>query len=195
MKYSRIFSFGKILSKVKTDRKFRRVLSVVIVLLFAVFSFLPNLSLAANIGGIPVINIPAPVSRVETATKITVQVPVAVNYISRGFSWFHSGIDLVADFGKPVSPVMDGEVKSTVSDWLGYGRHVIIDHGGGFASLYGHLSQIEVKVGDKVTIESEIGKVGSTGFSTGPHLHLEIYQDGKAINPAEILPEIITKPS
>ena len=193
MTYSRIFSFGKVLSKVKTDRKFRRVLSVVIVLLLAVFSFLPNLSLAANIGGIPVINISTPVSKVETATKVAVQVPVEVNYISRGYSWFHSGMDLVADSGKPVYTVMDGEVKLAQTDWFGYGNHVIIDHGAGFGSLYGHLSKIEVKVGDKVTLKTELGKVGSTGFSTGPHLHLEIYQDGKTIDPAEILPNIVVK--
>ncbi len=185
---------GKILSKVKTDRKLRRVLPVAVVLLFAVFSLLPNLSLTANIGGVPVINVSTPASKIETTTRASVKIPVETAYISRGFGWFHAGMDLAGNFGRPVYPVMDGQVSLIKDDWLGYGKHIIIDHGGGFTSLYAHLSQIKVKTEDKVTINTEIGCLGSSGFSTGPHLHLEIYQDGKAIDPAEILPEIITKP-
>ena len=92
--------------------------------------------------------------------------------------------------GTPVYPVMDGIVEKAEEGWLGYGNHLIIDHGAGFKSLYGHFSKIKVGVGEKVTVQTVIGEVGSTGFSTGPHLHFEIYQEGKLIDPSDLLPEL-----
>jgi murein DD-endopeptidase MepM/ murein hydrolase activator NlpD len=70
----------------------------------------------------------------------------------------------------------------------GYGNTVFIDHGNNLTSRYAHLSKIEVKVGDKVNMDTEIGKLGITGRTTGPHLHLEIHENGKAINPLTVLP-------
>jgi murein DD-endopeptidase MepM/ murein hydrolase activator NlpD len=82
---------------------------------------------------------------------------------------------------------MKGIVTKTEYNWFGYGNMIVVSHGPDFESLYAHLSKIDVKVGEQVTTDSIIGLSGSTGHSTGPHLHLEIHQDGKAIDPAPVL--------
>ncbi len=94
----------------------------------------------------------------------------------------HSGIDIDAPSGATIAAANSGKV--ILAGWNGgYGNCVIIDHGDGIATLYGHQSKILVSVGDKVGKGDTIGKVGSTGLSTGPHLHFEVRKDGKAINP------------
>lgn len=98
---------------------------------------------------------------------------------------FHAGIDIGASEGTPVGAAGAGEV--TMAGWYGgYGNAVMIDHGNGLQSLYGHLSAIMVSVGDLVTQLQTIGLVGSTGNSTGPHLHFELRQDGSPIDPSAL---------
>ena len=88
--------------------------------------------------------------------------------------------------GDPVRATANGKVIN--SGWSGgYGRMVEIDHGNGLSTRYGHLSQIDVKVGDVVKIGQVIGEVGSTGRSTGPHLHYETRIDGEAVDPQKFL--------
>jgi len=99
----------------------------------------------------------------------------------------HSGIDLAADEGTPIYPIKSGVVLFTRSSDDGYGKYVVINHGGGQASLYGHCSEILVAAGDEVTTDTMIAKVGSTGRSTGDHCHLEIIIDGKPVNPKKYL--------
>ena len=76
------------------------------------------------------------------------------------------------------------------NDTDGYGRHLVINHGGGQASLYAHCSEILVTAGDEVGTDTVIARVGSTGRSTGPHLHIEIIIDGKPVNPKKYLMEV-----
>lgn len=98
----------------------------------------------------------------------------------------HTGLDFRAAMGDPVRATANGKVVS--SGWAGgYGRMVEIDHGNGLATRYGHLSQINVKVGDLIKIGQVIGEVGSTGRSTGPHLHYETRIDGDAVDPQKFL--------
>lgn len=182
---------GEKLTAARTNKYLRKILSLCFVLVVFIFTVVPNLSYAANIGGVPVLNVSPSTKLVETATKVTVRVPVKTIYISQKFGWFHSGMDLVAHVGTPVYPMLDGVVILTEENWFGYGHHVIVDHGAGLSSLYAHLSKISVKKDDKVTINTQLGLSGSTGFSTGPHLHLELHQDGKIIDPAELLPETV----
>lgn len=97
---------------------------------------------------------------------------------------FHKGVDLTAPRGKPIYASGDGTVIFADYSTNGYGKHVIIDHGvDGLSTLYGHMSKITVKKGDKVKRGQEIGKIGSTGMSTGPHLHYEVRINGKHVNP------------
>jgi murein DD-endopeptidase MepM/ murein hydrolase activator NlpD len=98
----------------------------------------------------------------------------------------HTGLDFRAATGDPVRATANGKVVS--SGWAGgYGRMVEIDHGNGLSTRYGHLSEINVKVGDPIRIGQVIGEVGSTGRSTGPHLHYETRIDGEAVDPQKFL--------
>jgi murein DD-endopeptidase MepM/ murein hydrolase activator NlpD len=98
----------------------------------------------------------------------------------------HTGIDMRGDPGDPVRATATGTV--TVAGWNGgYGKMVEIDHGNGLATRYGHLSAIDVTLGQKIRIGQIIGKIGSTGRSTGPHLHYETRVDGEAVNPEKYL--------
>ena len=98
----------------------------------------------------------------------------------------HTGLDFRASMGDPVRATANGKVAS--SGWAGgYGRMVEIDHGNGLSTRYGHLSEINVKVGDPIKIGQVIGAVGSTGRSTGPHLHYETRIDGDAVDPQKFL--------
>jgi len=98
----------------------------------------------------------------------------------------HTGLDFRAATGDPVRVTANGKVVS--SGWMGgYGRMVEVDHGNGLSTRYGHLSEIHVRVGDVVKIGQVIGAVGSTGRSTGPHLHYETRIDGDAVDPQKFL--------
>lgn len=124
----------------------------------------------------------------QTATSSSLQYPLKEFYLSQNFSWYHPGVDLGAPPQAPVYPLTEGIVESATETFWGFGRYVVISHGGGFQSLYAHLSKIDVKAGQKVGKETVIGKVGATGWATGEHLHLEIYDNGHSINPFELLP-------
>lgn len=99
---------------------------------------------------------------------------------------FHTGIDIGAGSGTPVDAARTGRVID--AGYRGaYGLAVLVDHGGGIATFYAHMSSIKVSVGQQVNTGDTVGLVGSTGYSTGPHLHLEVRVDGKYTNPMEWL--------
>lgn len=113
--------------------------------------------------------------------------------INAAFGWrtdpfpeFHKGLDLAADYGTPVHAAAAGVVA--LAGWEGgFGRKVDIDHGNGFHTWYCHLSQISVVVGQRVSKGQQIAAAGSTGESTGPHLHYQVMHDGIAIDPLPFL--------
>lgn len=110
------------------------------------------------------------------------------NPFGGGSSEFHPGQDITAPPGTPVVAPADGTVVQ--AGWQnGYGQEVVIDHGHGLTTRYGHLSKIEVAVGQDVRRGEELGQVGSTGRSTGPHLHYEVRIDDVAVSPLHYLPE------
>jgi murein DD-endopeptidase MepM/ murein hydrolase activator NlpD len=113
--------------------------------------------------------------------------PVADEGINQPFiPGRHPGIDLHASYGDPIYACRAGTVVSAGWDG-GYGNAVVIDHGGGMATLYGHQSRMAVSAGQQVTAGQVIGYVGSTGYSTGPHLHFEVRIDGNPVDPAPYL--------
>lgn len=113
--------------------------------------------------------------------------------VTSGFGWrthpiyktqeFHPGMDFAADQGTPIYATGDGTVATADNLTQGYGNHVVIDHGFGYHTLYGHMSKIASKAGQKVTRGQLIGYVGSTGLSTAPHVHYEVIKGGEKVNP------------
>lgn len=102
----------------------------------------------------------------------------------------HTGIDIANPYGKvgdPITPFMDGEVTYAGQIWWGFGKHIIIDHGDNVSSLYGHLDKIFVVKGQKVKTGQIIAHEGTTGWSTGPHVHFEVRVYGIPVNPRTFL--------
>lgn len=96
---------------------------------------------------------------------------------------FHEGMDFSAPIGTEVYATGDGTVSTVETSYSGYGKHVKIDHGFGYVTIYAHMSKFNVKVGQKVKRGDIIGFVGTTGISTGPHLHYEVVKKGQKVNP------------
>ena len=104
----------------------------------------------------------------------------------RGFE-YHEGQDIDASYGTPVMVAASGTVTIAGRE-RGYGNVIYVDHGAGLSTRYGHLSQIDVKIGQSVTRGQTIGLVGSTGRSTGPHLHYEVRINNQPVDPRQYLP-------
>jgi murein DD-endopeptidase MepM/ murein hydrolase activator NlpD len=122
--------------------------------------------------------------------------PINIKYLKHaagGFGWrthpiyktqeFHPGMDFTAEQGTPIYATGDGTVDRADATAQGYGNHVVINHGYGYETLYGHMSKLATSAGKKVKRGDLIGYVGSTGLSTGPHVHYEVHKDGERVNP------------
>jgi len=117
-------------------------------------------------------------------------------FVTRGFGMHtdpftgsyqpHNGVDIAAPKGTPVYATANGVVASTAYQ-SGLGNLIVVNHGNGYSTSYGHLSKIMVAPGHKVNRGELIGLVGSTGYSTGPHLHYEVHQNDRAIDPANYI--------
>jgi murein DD-endopeptidase MepM/ murein hydrolase activator NlpD len=99
---------------------------------------------------------------------------------------YHQGLDISADHGSPVYATADGTVRHAAREGA-YGNLITIDHGYGLETRYGHLSKYDVKPGAKVKRGDIVGRVGSTGRATGPHLHYEVRVNGRLLNPLQLL--------
>jgi len=99
----------------------------------------------------------------------------------------HEGVDIAAPLGTTVYVAAEGRVLRTGYDAAGYGRFVEIRHPNGMSTLYGHLSRLDVASGDRVKAGGRIGLVGSTGRSTGPHLHFEVRRGERQVNPVKVM--------
>ncbi|MGE0774431.1 MAG: M23 family metallopeptidase, partial [Sphingomonadaceae bacterium] len=102
-----------------------------------------------------------------------------------GYSRFHKGVDYGAPSGTPIVAVADGRVSFAGRNG-GHGNYIKLTHGSGLTTAYAHLSRFAVRSGTQVRQGQVIGYVGSTGLSTGPHLHFEVYKNGKAVNPTGV---------
>lgn len=103
--------------------------------------------------------------------------------ITQGYSFYHKAIDIAERSGGPIIAADSGTVVAAGWDPSGYGNKVVLDHGNGYQTLYAHLSVIQVRVGQRVNRGDVLGQMGSTGRSTGTHLHFEIRQGGVLLNP------------
>jgi murein DD-endopeptidase MepM/ murein hydrolase activator NlpD len=116
-------------------------------------------------------------------SKVKLLWPTTQHSITQYYGWKHTGVDLDGDYTDAIYAAEDGTVVEAGWNSGGYGLQVVIDHGNGFKTRYGHSSKLFVKVGDKVTRGETIAMVGTTGRSTGTHLHFEVYLNGKRTNP------------
>lgn len=185
-KYRKGTLVGKAIRHITGHKNARKVLAANFAAFVMASSFLPSVKTASTIPPTPdeiVIQAQNPLE-----TQKSVQFPLETVKINQGFSFFHPGLDLGAQIGDPIKSIKSGEVVEAGYATDGYGNTIVVDHGKGLTSRYAHLSKIEVKVGEHVTTEDEIGKVGLTGHTTGPHLHLEVRQNGFPLNPLSVIP-------
>jgi murein DD-endopeptidase MepM/ murein hydrolase activator NlpD len=137
---------------------------------------------------------------VQSKEKMLASIPAiqpisnrGLNHVASGFGYridpiyktpkMHTGLDFAAAMGTPIYATADGVVASASFDDGGYGNHVIINHGYGYETLYGHMIRIKTRHGERVKRGQVIGWVGSTGKSTGPHCHYEVIRNKQKINP------------
>lgn len=116
-------------------------------------------------------------------------------YLSTPYSSWHPGIDIASGLGMPVKPIAPGVVNQVGVNFWGLGLTVKIDHSQGFSSLYAHLGKVYVKKDQVVSAQDWLGEVGLTGFTSGPHTHLEITRDDQKIDPLTILPQVKNFPT
>lgn len=168
----------------------KKILGANIAFMLVASSFIPTGALMPTLASNETQVLGTEIIKTETPidTKITIQNPVREIKITQGFSFFHPGLDLDGNTGDTIKPMKNGIVIYANTESFGYGRHIIIDHGDGITTLYAHLSKLNVKVGDEVSASQTIGLMGSSGHSTGSHLHFEVRQNGIPVNPTKVLP-------
>ena len=140
-------------------------------------------ALTATPAGIPTLSGTAPSALVTLGGAITSDFGWRQDPID-GASRFHKGVDIRAAYGREV-PAAAGGVVISAGTAGGYGESVVIDHGNGLKTRYAHLSVIGVATGDSVSAGQVVGRVGQSGRATGPHLHFEVLQNGKPLDPAQ----------
>jgi murein DD-endopeptidase MepM/ murein hydrolase activator NlpD len=109
-------------------------------------------------------------------------------YVTQTYWMGHQAVDIANRSGAPVYAAGDGIVLLSAEEDR-HGIHLLLDHGDGYTTLYSHMSAVHVEVGEEVKAGQKIGAVGSTGLSTGPHLHFEIRKDGEPVNPLKLMVE------
>lgn len=177
---------SRVLRRLFEKKEARKILgfNLAIVALF-VGTIIPPIS-AFN-SGQPVETITVVADNEPLVTDETVRIPVESFQVTQGYHALHRGVDLNEIEGAPVYPLTEGKVERVIYNRFSYGNHILIDHGSGFKSLYAHLAKVVVKEGDEVDKNTVIGTVGHTGWATGAHLHLEVYDHGQTFNPLTIL--------
>lgn len=114
--------------------------------------------------------------------------PTSARIITQYYGWLHTGLDIAGPIGTPLYASRSGRVVTSQCGYNGgYGCYIILDHGGGVQTLYGHASQLYVSVGESVTQGQTIAAMGSTGRSTGPHIHFEVRLNGSRQNPLKYI--------
>lgn len=171
-------------------KKWNRVLGSHLAIAAIASTMLPNVMPAYSssfVNGTGTVNLST--APITIKTERGIQFPLSNMHINQGYFSYHPALDLKASVGDDVKSIMVGTVVEASHSRFGYGNAVLISHGGGIETLYAHLSKILVKTGDNVDLDTIIGKAGTTGRSTGPHLHLEVRENGSPVNPRRVLPQ------
>ncbi|OGM15833.1 hypothetical protein A2V56_05515 [Candidatus Woesebacteria bacterium RBG_19FT_COMBO_42_9] len=127
-------------------------------------------------------------NKINLTTKVVVQYPIKKIKITQGYRTFHPGIDFDGSTGDEIHPIKDGIIELISTSRYAYGNAILINHGEGISSLYAHLSKIDVFEGEVVDTNTVIGEMGSSGRSSGDHLHLEVRKNGIPVSPYTVLP-------
>lgn len=152
---------------------------------------LPVIESYAPVSNAPIATIPAAAPAAASSWPIHGAITTHYGVPHRPFQPIHTGMDISSGQRSGVTHVKafrGGIVTETVHSRHGLGNHVVVDHGGGLTSVYAHLYSIAVAIGQPVDTNVTLGLEGSTGLSTGPHVHFEIRQDGKTMNPQDYVP-------
>lgn len=165
-------------------KKARRFLGVNMALVAIFGSMFPNIETSVSADNIEIKNI----IFAEVETIKNVQYPIEIVKVNQGYAFYHPGVDFDGNTGDEVKPFKKGAVLEVGYSNFGYGNAVLIEHENNLTSLYAHLSEINVEKGELVDTASVVGKVGSTGRSTGAHLHFEIRHKSIPVNPFNHLP-------
>jgi murein DD-endopeptidase MepM/ murein hydrolase activator NlpD len=174
---------GRLARYFADHKNFRKMFAGSFAAVAIVGSFIPQTIKVEAQGSVnPIIE-----SQTDLVTEKGMQYPVETVRINQGYGIFHPGVDLGGPVGTSIKPIMPGVVAYAGWDNSGYGNLVILNHQNNIQSYYAHLSKIEVKTGETVNMNTEVGKMGETGHATGPHLHLEIHQNGVPLNPLTVL--------
>ena len=176
----------KLLRHVFEHKAVKKILGTNIAFMLVASSFVPTNTLGSNSSQTEITAIAGTETPIHTT--ISIQNPVEEVRITQGYKFFHPGLDIDGITGDPIKPIKAGKIELVEYSTVGYGKHVIIDHGDNLKSLYAHLSKINVKTGDTVTTDTVLGEMGATGRSFGDHLHLEVRDHGVPINPLSVLP-------
>lgn len=163
--------------------KIRRILGANLAVFAIASSFLPGQVNTYNADEITVSKTP-----LVLTTEIKVRYPVDKVKINQYYSFYHPGVDFEGITGDNVYPFMNGRIEAVGYSQIGYGNAIYVVHENNLASLYAHLSKIEVEEGQLVDTKTVIGLLGATGRASGDHLHFEIRKDGLPINPSSFLP-------
>lgn len=176
--------FSRYFRHIFEHKNVKKILGTNLAILILASSFMPA---TAHFDAEPDLSIIAQETTPLT-TEHGIQYPVKEISITQGYKLYHPGIDLDGLTGEPIYPIMTGVIEDVSYSRFAYGNAVIINHGNGITSLYAHLSTIEAEEGQEVTMSTKIGEMGATGRSFGDHLHLEVRDHGRAINPFSVLP-------
>ena len=131
----------------------------------------------------PVFGTPNPNAPSATRSNSRLLWPTVHRRITQYYSWRHTGVDIADPIGTPIYAAEEGVVVTAGWNRGGYGFYIVIDHGNGLQTLYGHNSKMYVKAGDHVLRGQQIAEMGSTGRSTGSHVHFEVRTNGRRTNP------------
>lgn len=183
-KYKNGTSLSKFFRHIFEHKKINRALASVLSILVIGASYFPPGSTAQAQESVDETTIEP---SINLTTDKSVQFPVSPVKVTQKFSSYHPGVDFDGLTGDPVKSIKPGRVSAVSYSRFAYGNSIIIEHTNSISSLYAHLSKIQVVAGQEVTMDTEIGKMGSSGRASGDHLHLEIHDHGKSINPLVVL--------
>jgi murein DD-endopeptidase MepM/ murein hydrolase activator NlpD len=163
------------------NKKIKKLIGVNLAFMVIASNFLPT-SASTEIAEVNIVGSP-----IVLNTDPGVQFPVKNIKVTQGYRFYHPGTDFDGITGDSIYPIMDGVVTKVEYSRFGYGKSILVSHGDEIVSLYAHLSKIEVAEGQDVSKETKLGEMGASGRAFGDHSHLEVYEEGKAINPLSVI--------